>query len=401
MAETVTLKRYHDLDAVRGLALTLGVALHATMSFIEPRIWIIKDINHADSLGLLFYVIHMFRMTTFFVMAGFFAHMMVGKRGVWGFAVNRLKRLAVPLVVFWPIVITAIVAMMIIANMPPPGTPAPPAPPPPAFTIYTFPLTHLWFLYVLLILCAGAIVLKLAVDLLHIGKPLGRLVDRIVGALTKSDLISVVLFLPVAIAMYLNPQVALWFGIPTPDTGLIPNVTAVAGFTTAFAFGWCLHRRADLLAHFANRFWLYLFSAVVGTIICLNMIGSTPVLVPVNGRDHPLYILIYGLTAWSWVLAFIGMAHRFIKRESPLLRLLSDSSYWVYIIHLPVLLVFQYFVKDLAMPAEAKFAIVLCSTMAIGILSYQIMVRYSFVGAILNGRRRKTKSATKDVEATA
>jgi len=393
--------RFHDLDAVRALALTLGVALHATMSFIEPRIWIVKDIDHANSLALLFYVIHMFRMTTFFVMAGFFAHLMVEKRGVWGFAGNRLKRLAIPLVVFWPIVLAAIVAVMIIANMPLPGTPAAPPPPPPAFDIHTFPLTHLWFLYVLVILCGGAIALKLLTDVLHIGKPLGRMIDSLTGLLTKSDLIGVVLMLPVAIACYLNPQWMMWFGIPTPDTGLIPSAAAIAGFTTAFGFGWFLHRRADLLACFAKRCWLYVFSAVVGTIICINMVGSAPVLVAANGHDHPLYILLYGLSSWSWVLAFVGLAHRYLRREQPMLRLLSDSSYWIYIIHIPVLLVLQYLVKDLAWPAEAKYAAVLCGTMAIGLLSYQIMVRWTFIGAILNGRRRTTKPVTDGQEVMA
>lgn len=381
--------RWHDLDAVRAIALTLGVALHGTMSFIEPRIWIVNDSHHANGMALLFYVIHMFRMLTFFVMAGFFAHLMVEKRGVWGFAANRLKRLAIPLVVFWPIVMAAIIAVMIVANMPPPGTPAAPPPPPPAMSVQTFPLTHLWFLYVLLMLCLGTVVLKVVTDVLHIGKPLGRLMDALVGVLTKTDLIGAVLMIPVAAATFLNPQAMLWFGIATPDTGLIPNITAMAGFVTAFGFGWFLHRRADLLAHFASHVWLYLISAVIGTAICVNMIGSVPVLVPANGRDHPLYIVIYGLTAWSWVLGFIGMAHRYLRRENPFLRLLSDSSYWIYIIHIPVLLVIQYLVKDLSWPAEAKYAAVLCGTMAIGLLSYQIMVRYTFIGTILNGRRRK------------
>ncbi|MGA9658737.1 MAG: acyltransferase family protein, partial [Asticcacaulis sp.] len=377
MSETLTPQRYHDLDAVRAVALTLGVVLHATMSFIEPQIWLVKDVSHSTSMALLFYVIHMFRMLNFFVMAGFFAHMMVEKRGVWGFATNRLKRLAIPLVAFWPIVMAAIIAVMIFASMPPAGTPAPPPPPTPAFNIHTFPLTHLWFLYVLLILCAGAIVLKLIVDLLKIGEPLGRLFDSLVGGLIKIDMIIAVLLLPAGLVTYFNPSVLLWFGIPTPDTGLIPNATAVAGFTTAFVFGWCLHRRADLLAHIASRCWLYLFSAVVGTIICLVLVGTTPAVIPVNGHDHQFYILMYGVSAWSWVMAFIGLAHRFIKREIPVMRLLSDSSYWVYIIHLPVLLLLQLFVKDVALPAEIKCLLVICGTMAIGLVSYQFMVRYS------------------------
>eukprot|EP01042_Synura_sphagnicola_P015164 gene15164-19179_t len=127
MAANQNSERFHDLDAVRGLALLLGVALHASMSFIEPQMWVIKDVSSDVGLGVLFYVIHMFRMTTFFVMAGFFAHMLMDKRGLGGFIKNRLVRVGVPLVAFWPIVLAAIITVVVIAYKPVSG--APPAPP--------------------------------------------------------------------------------------------------------------------------------------------------------------------------------------------------------------------------------------------------------------------------------
>lgn len=91
--------RFHDLDAVRAGALLLGVALHTSMSFIEPQVWLIKDASSSTGLAVLFYVIHMFRMATFFVMAGFFAHMLMDRRGLGGFITNRLIRVAAP----WPL----------------------------------------------------------------------------------------------------------------------------------------------------------------------------------------------------------------------------------------------------------------------------------------------------------
>ena len=36
-----------------------------------------------------FYVLHIFRMTVFFVLAGFFARMLLERRGVGGFIANR------------------------------------------------------------------------------------------------------------------------------------------------------------------------------------------------------------------------------------------------------------------------------------------------------------------------
>jgi glucan biosynthesis protein C len=223
--------------------------------------------------------------------------------------------------------------------------------------------------------------------------------DAIVGFLTRTDLIGAVLILPAFAALYANPSWAMWFGIPTPDTGLMINTPALAGFTTAFVFGWFLHRSPDLLSHLAKRWWAYLPAAAIGTVICLNLIGTAPVLTPAKGADHPLYLAIYLLTGWLWTLGLIGAAHAFLKRENPMLRYLSDASYWIYIIHIPVVMGLQMVVRNLAGPAELKFAGILLVTMMIGLLSYQIMVRYSFIGAILNGRRRRTKRITDGQEA--
>ncbi|MEI9904482.1 MAG: acyltransferase family protein [Asticcacaulis sp.] len=200
--------RYHDLDAVRALALLLGVALHGVMSFMEPRIWVIADRSTDVGLDVLFYVIHMFRMTTFFVLAGFFARMMMQKKGVAHFVGNRLKRVGLPLVAFWPVAIAAIITFAILANMPAPGSAAASAPPPPPPTLATFPLTHLWFLYVLLLLYAGAVVIKLVTDVLHVGGFLGRVLDKAVGMLTKTDLITGVLMLPVFLRLLRQSAVA-------------------------------------------------------------------------------------------------------------------------------------------------------------------------------------------------
>jgi glucans biosynthesis protein C len=76
-------ERLHALDAVRGFALLLGIELHATLSFIPAptRFWIIQDIHPSVALSFTFFAIHVFRMTTFFLMAGFFAHMSFHRRG--------------------------------------------------------------------------------------------------------------------------------------------------------------------------------------------------------------------------------------------------------------------------------------------------------------------------------
>ena len=90
-------QRFHSLDALRAGALLLGIALHATMSFLpgfRDTGWPISDVSESASMGVLFYVVHIFRMATFFLVAGFFARMLYQRLGARGFIRNRLRRIA-------------------------------------------------------------------------------------------------------------------------------------------------------------------------------------------------------------------------------------------------------------------------------------------------------------------
>src|SRR6185295_7376258 len=99
-------ERLHALDAVRGFALLLGIVFHATVSFLPSPsgvpLWIVMDHERSLALAVLFHVTHIFRMTAFFVIAGFFAHMSFHKKGAPAFIKDRLKRIAIPFIVGLP-----------------------------------------------------------------------------------------------------------------------------------------------------------------------------------------------------------------------------------------------------------------------------------------------------------
>ena len=69
------------------------------------------------------------------------------------------------------------------------------------------------------------------------------------------------------------------------------------------------------------------------------------------------------------------------------MRYLSDSSYWLYIMHLPVVVGLQFALLPVPLPALAKIPIVLSLAVAILLASYDFMVRPTWVGVLLNGRR--------------
>lgn len=388
--ETSSTERLHGLDALRGFALLLGVVLHASMSYFPVTIWIVPDTDNSPAASAIFFAIHLFRMTSFFLIAGLFAHMMLHRRGTIGFIRDRLIRIGGPLVVLWGPILAAFIAVIVwMAAIRNGGSlPTGPTPPPPGFTVETFPLTHLWFLWVLLILYAAMLVLRAPFAMADRGGGWGRTVDRITGALI-GPWSPALMAAPLAIAFWLAPNWIAFFGVPTPDTGLVPNPVALTAFGTAFGLGFLLDRRRDLLVRI-ERLWL-LFTVVAlgaGAAAMAMLGGPVPVLTPVADPSMKAALAaVMALAVFASTFAVLSLALRFASGHSAIRRYLADSSYWVYIVHLPLVMVGQALVINMTWPWWAKFAIVVAGTMAVALTTYELLVRHSFVGRWLNGRR--------------
>ena len=194
-------ERLHALDAVRGFALLLGVGFHAALAFLPgPQAWLVMAQSRSIALAVAAFPVHMFRLTAFFLIAGFFARLLLERDGARRFAGNRAKRIAAPLVLFWPVVFAGIIAAMIwlYTKTAVPGVPPPPSPPFP--TLPDFPLTHLWFLYALLLLYAGAMAVRGLLALIDPKARIAAAADRVVAAAVSSPAAPVLLALPLALA---------------------------------------------------------------------------------------------------------------------------------------------------------------------------------------------------------
>ena len=78
------------------------------------------------------------------------------------------------------------------------------------------------------------------------------------------------------------------------------------------------------------------------------------------------------------------------------MRYVSDASYWLYLWHLPLVIAGQRLVVGWHANAHLKFALLCVGVPAILLLIYQWVVRYTWIGTMLNGRRvrRAEVSAT-------
>ena len=95
------------------------------------------------------------------------------------------------------------------------------------------------------------------------------------------------------------------------------------------------------------------------------------------------------LFAWLMIFGLMGLFRRLCARENPSVRYVSDSSYWLYVAHLPLIFVAQAAVKPLGLPALVKFTIVCVAVTALLLVVYDRMVRYTRLGTLLNGPRRR------------
>ncbi|MET0219851.1 MAG: acyltransferase family protein [Tardiphaga sp.] len=378
-------ERLHALDAVRGFALLLGVVLHATISFVPAptRIWIIEDSHPSMLLTALFFVIHVFRMTTFFVMAGFFSHMAFHRRGAAGFVLDRLQRIALPLAMGWPIVFAAMVPVVRWAAGLPHGGPIPGAPrwPP---ELPAFPLAHLWFLYVLLELYAAMLLLRWCIVRFDRSGRIRATTDRSFAAIMRSPFAPLLLAIPIGVAFFLDPTWVVWMGVRTPEQSLITNIQAWIGFGTAFGFGWLLHRQSGLLGAIERRWALNLVPAIALIAVCFVLGLMRP---PTQAAVHFAAAACYAVAIWTTTFALIGAALRFLSGYSATRRYLADASYWVYLVHIPIVLALQVAVAPLDWPWPVKFGAILLVAIPLMLVSYQLLVRTTFVGMVLNGRR--------------
>lgn len=100
-----TSPRYEALDGVRAAAMLLGVFYHALLFSTSPavpmRARLITEAEPIPTSGALLAMdwLHCFRMPLFFLVSGFFCHMMFMKYGLRGYLVRRWVRIGIPLVI--------------------------------------------------------------------------------------------------------------------------------------------------------------------------------------------------------------------------------------------------------------------------------------------------------------
>ena len=225
-------------------------------------------------------------------------------------------------------------------------------------------LHHLWFLHYLLWLLA--IFLPIALLARNFK---GRLPDFLIG-------VPGCLVWLIPLTWWFQTLMPGEFG-PTTAVGFVPWPPLLGYYAIFFFFGaMCFGR--GIWEEKVGRYWplWFLFSLVLG--------AFGMVLVEKGGDAVPW--LASGF-AWTTIIAMMGFFRAFLNQGNPKVRYLSDSAYWLYLAHVPLMITVQILISGWEIPLIIKLLIVIGGVTAVLLVIYEFAIRYTWIGAILNGRK--------------
>lgn len=176
----------------------------------------------------------------------------------------------------------------------------------------------------------------------------------------------------------------LWMGIFGPDTsvGILPQPHILIYYGIFFGV-WALYFESnDTECRLGHRYALLL---LVANLALLPLGFATMQTHP--ERSEGIQV------AFAWLMTFglIGLLNRYLEHEKRTIRYLSDSAYWLYIAHHPLVAMFQSGMRPWDLPALLKWAMLCVSLISVLLFSYHFLVRRTWIGWVLNGRRVQRK----------
>jgi fucose 4-O-acetylase-like acetyltransferase len=325
-----------------------------------------------DFLHWLPIFIHTFRMPLFFMMAGLFGAMLLA-RGTRRFVANRAERIALPLTVG----ILVLVPIVDITRDWYAFRPIEPAIPGPE---------HLWFLEYLLIFYLGALLLR-RLPLPAALRDRSAWVDRFFTA---------PLLLPRLMAVTLATVVVTGGWGVNPANTFVPDVSQVAFYGVFFALGWALWTRRD---HFQrlepHAAWHGLLALALSIPLVEAFDRSLAAQSGWISGPELIYFALSCVVGWLAIAALYAIAVRVFNRPRPRVRYFVDASYWIYLVHVPLLFLLNRPLQSFGLDGVTGFVVACLVVTAVALATYAVGVRHTAIGRVLHGPRPRSRPTSR------
>ena len=252
--------------------------------------------------------------------------------------------------------------------------------------LFTFDVfSHLWFLWYLVWLAGAFVLATWAAG--RLGLRLPRLPERLVVT-PALYLWAVPLTMLTQYFMGVEGQFAV-FGADT-YTGLLPAPHVLLYYSVFFAFGAVYFSHNEGGARI-GRWWqvtlpLALVVLLAGVVLTFPEEGGAA-----QGWARAGSLFFQAAYVWMMTLCLMGLFRAVLGEGNARVRYLSDASYWLYLMHLPLIIALQGVAQDWPLPSVVKLTLLVAVTGGVLLLIYQWGVRYTPVGTLLNGRRVRVR----------
>ena len=382
-------ERFHTLDNLRGIIMWLGVVLHVAANHLHENSPLpLRDRETTQLADFIVVWIHVYRMPLFFTLAGFFAAMLESRYGLSYMLKHRFKRIALPFLAFWPplFILISILAMAFVHLM---ETGAiglnPDLMPDPEGGRARISTLHLWFIYYLMWLCVLALPVYWLTE--KLSPSIKQQCLNLYGVLATRWWGFAVLALPLAVigAFYSN-------GVLKAPSSFIPDPRALLHYGLFFFFGWLFFsNREKLFQQYQRYTWHFTaagFLAFFGFVVTVRLAreGALSTL-----HANVIGAYVFNCATWLWSFAILGLFLRYLSDHNKVMLYISDSSYWVYLVHMLGTIGFGVLLYNTEFSAITKMLINITLTTAFGLATYHWFVRFTFIGKFLNGRKHPRK----------
>ena len=366
-------KRLHALDAARAIMLLLGIPFHVAAMYTLTGGWIVDAREPSFAASLFDAVVHSFRMQGFFILAGFFATMLLARRAPGAWLANRFQRLMIPFAaslvllggweVYW---------MGIGAGLEPSAAIA--------RALGRFPgawINHRWFLLVLFVYCLCTAALYAA----------PRVRARLAAAwrwLGRAQLPVLLVALPIA-AQYATADL----GTLLPRGELRVNLQRIVVFAPYFLIG-ALACDNDRLAQviFRPGLAIRLLGAVLLALFCVLSLAFGDFLVLTAMPREFTRPLSFGVTALAGVFIsalFYWFVGKVFSREQAVVRYFVAGSLIIYLFHEVFLLPLGVAFRAVGWPAEIEMALIIAATLAGTVIAFEVIRHSRWLSMVFNG----------------
>ena len=434
VGEPVT-RRERGPDCVRGLAALLVVYLHACIPYLDRPmpglVWPVRD-EPARLIPTTFWMVEVFIMPLFLLLAGYYAQRSLAGRGVGDLIRSRVQRLLRPLawaaVLLLPLEYYLWLTGWVIEGQIPADR---------LWTLkvpresrqHLFGSAHLWFLLYLFTYCGvlaamwrwlpavvgrrrievGGAVLASPSDAASKDFTYQRSRGSDSTGLVSGSALRVALITSALVGvavLVLCPQVVFGFQhatLPVPSKWLYSGTYFLGGVWIAAAGrGWtgCRNHAGRLLG-------CGLISGLAAALLGQWAIADADpwtLRFAVGWVPRGVLATLTVTAAWTLSLGIIGSAERFAERLEPRSRgwraigFLAAASFWVYLVHHPLVALLHLDLKLLApaAPAEIKWAVSLIGALTLSLVSYQLLIRDTRLGILfgIEGKRSQTRPVT-------